>query len=64
MDSTALHFAAEVGDNSVITYLIDHGAEVNDVNVVSYHRNTKRCELNNSKLVTHLIIFHMQWDNM
>ena len=39
MNWTALHEAAKVGNNNIITYLIDHGAGVNDVNTVSYHYN-------------------------
>ena len=38
-NNTALHYAAEKGSNKVITFLIDHGAEVNDLNLVSYHHN-------------------------
>ena len=33
--NTALHIAAEYGNNSIITYLLDHGAEINDQNIVS-----------------------------
>ena len=36
---TALHYAAQKGSNKVITFLIDHGAEVNAINRVSYHYN-------------------------
>ena len=36
-NGTALHDAAAVGNNNIITYLIDHGAGVNDVTRVSYH---------------------------
>ena len=37
---TALHEAAIVGNNNIITYLIDHGAGVNNVTTpVSYHYN-------------------------
>ena len=38
-DSTTLHCAAANGSNKVITFLIDHGAEVNAINRVSYHHN-------------------------
>ena len=38
-NSTALHHAAVRGSNKVITFLIDHGAEVNAINNVSYHHN-------------------------
>ena len=38
-NSTALHCAADNGSNKVITFLIDHGAEVNAINIVSYHHN-------------------------
>ena len=38
-NSTALHHAAGRGSNKVITFLIDHGAEVNAINDVSYHHN-------------------------
>ena len=38
-NSTALHFAAGNGSNKVITFLIDHGAGVNAIDMVSYHRN-------------------------
>ena len=34
-----LHYAAFKGNNKVITFLIDHGAEVNAINNVSYHHN-------------------------
>ena len=33
--NTALHIAAEYGNNSIITYLLDHGAGINDQNTVS-----------------------------
>ena len=33
---TALHFAAGGGHYNVVDYLINHGARVNDVDVVSY----------------------------
>ena len=36
---TALHYAAEKGSNKVLTFLIDHGAGVNDVSKVNYHHN-------------------------
>ena len=39
-NNTALHSAAYSGSNKVITFLIDHGAAVNAINiVVSYHYN-------------------------
>ena len=38
-DSTALHCAAGGDSNKVITFLIDHGAEVNAIAHVSYHHN-------------------------
>ena len=34
-NSTALHFAAMYGHYNVVEYLINHGARVNDVNIVS-----------------------------
>ena len=38
-NNTALHYAAENGNNKVITFLIDHGAAVNAIDQVSYHHN-------------------------
>ena len=38
-DMTALHIAAWKGSNKVITFLIDHGAGVNNIDKVSYHHN-------------------------
>ena len=38
-NNTAVHIAAEKGSNKVITFLIDRGAGVNAINVVSYHHN-------------------------
>ena len=35
--STALHWAAQMGNNDVITFLIAQRAEVDAVNHVSYH---------------------------
>ena len=34
---TALHYAALEGSNKVITFLLHHGAGVDDTNIVSYH---------------------------
>ena len=36
-DDTVLHYAAYNGSNKVINFVIDHGAEVNAINKVSYH---------------------------
>ena len=38
-NNTALHYAAWGGSNNVITFLLYHGAGVNDVGEVSYHHN-------------------------
>ena len=35
----ALHYAVVNGSNKVITFLIDHGAGVNNIDNVSYHHN-------------------------
>ena len=35
-ENTALHIAAQYGNNSIITYLLDHGAGINNDNVVSF----------------------------
>ena len=32
---TALHVAVQLGHNNIVTYLVSHGARVNDVNIVS-----------------------------
>ena len=37
VNNTALHCAADVGSNKVITFLLHHGAGVDDINDVSYH---------------------------
>ena len=51
-NNTALHFAAVTGSNKVITFLIDHGAEVNAIDNVSYHHNITIgvATLNNSNI--------------
>ena len=36
-NNTALHFAAFEGSNKVITFLLDNGAGINDVDDVSYY---------------------------
>ena len=36
-NDTALHYAAIYGKNNTLTYLINHGAGVDDVNIVSYY---------------------------
>ena len=38
-NDTALHWAAGYGKHSFITYLVGLGAEVDAINVVSYHCN-------------------------
>ena len=55
---TALHYAVEVGNSNVITYLIDHGAGVNNVTIVSYYHNIVylycQCALNDSNINDHI----------
>ena len=42
-NSTALHHAAAVGNNNVITFLLDHGAGVNDVDTYVSNHNDIMC---------------------
>ena len=61
-NSTALHFAAGEGSNKVITFLIDHGAGINAINVVSYHHNITIgvATLNDSNINDYFSNYHIQ----
>ena len=55
---TALHYAAKEGSNKVITFLIDHGAELNAINRVSYHYNITIgvTTLNDSNIIDYISV--------
>ena len=61
-NGTALHDAAEVGNNNAITYLIDHGAGVNDVTNVSYHYYYSTTSFSREVMFPFWYVFILVWE--